>query len=129
MLDPHIDRRIDRLQRRPFAAADTCPEAAVLAGSTCPVVADHIGQVVVDRTGLGVGRNPGLAAGTGWASRSCWAAVGCSSLVDLRVVDLRRRPVGAAGGAGMKVGRPGRMSVIVRCQARRDGTRCGAATC
>jgi hypothetical protein len=96
MLDPHTDRRIDRLQRRPFAAAaGTCPGAAALAGSTCPVVADHIGQVVVDRTGLGVGRSPGLAAGTGWASRSCWAAVGCSSLVDLRVVELRRhRPAG-----------------------------------
>jgi hypothetical protein len=69
--DRHIDRRRDRLQRRPFAAGDTCPDpvVGVLAGSTCPAVG------LVDRTGPGEGivlvvvHSPGLVAGMGWASR------------------------------------------------------------
>jgi hypothetical protein len=63
--DRHIDRRRDRLQRRPFAAGDTCPDpvVGVLAGSTCPAVG------LVDRIALVVVRSPGLVAGMGWASR------------------------------------------------------------
>jgi hypothetical protein len=125
MLDPRKDQRTDLRHRRcPFAAAGTCPAAVVLAGSTCPVVAGHTGQVVVDRTGPAVGRSPGLVAGMGWASRSCWVLVGCSSLVD-----PRRTPAGVAGGAGTKAVRPAKVSVVVRCRTMWDGMRCGAATC
>jgi hypothetical protein len=81
--DRHTNLRRDRLQRRPFVAAGgTCPDPVVevLAGSTCPVVdpADRIGPAV-DHIDPGEVRSPDLAAGMGWASRTGWAAAGCSS--------------------------------------------------
>jgi hypothetical protein len=95
----------------------------VLAGSTCPVVG------LVDRTGPAVDhigpeevRSPDLAAGMGWASRTGWAAVGCSNLelaTGHHATGHHRKPVEAAGGHPdiAAEDRPGSMLVKVVCAA------------
>jgi hypothetical protein len=80
----------------------------VLAGSTCPVVD------LADRTAP--------AAGMGWASRTGWAAVGCSNLelaTGHHATGHHRKPVEAAGGHPdiAAEDRPGSMLVKVVCAA------------
>jgi hypothetical protein len=73
----------------------TYPGVGVLAGSTCPAAA------LAGRTGPEAVRSPGLVAGRGWASRTGWAAVGCSS------------PGAASGPASQDLRRPAVVAVDV----------------
>jgi hypothetical protein len=106
--DRHTDRQTDRRHHRPFAAAaGTCPEVVVPAGSTCPV-ADLAGH-----TGPGAVRSPGLVAGKGWVSRTGWAAVGCCSSPGVASDPLRHRLAEVVGGVGTKAVRPRGVSANV----------------